>query len=112
MFFNQPVKITRVGKGSWVNGIWQEGAPSAFVIQTSLQPASRNDMELLPEGRRGRQTFALYCQHGLRMTDDNAGTNADRAEIYGDMYTIQHVENWANGLIPHYKAIATREAEQ
>ena len=111
--FRQPLTVTRDGgEGEWVNGIWQPGAPTTLTARCSVQPSNQNDMEMLPEGRRDRQAFTLYGRTELKMADDNAETNADRVEIYGDMFEVTHVERWTNGIINHFKSIVVKEAEQ
>lgn len=111
--FRQALTVTRDGgAGEWVDGIWVPGAPAVLTIRCSVQPSNQNDMEMLPEGRRDRQAFTLYGKAELKTADDNAGTNADRIEIYGAMFEVMHVARWTNGIINHFKSIAVKEAEQ
>lgn len=110
--FRRPLTVTREQPGQYVDGIWQPGTSETLTARCSVQPIGVNDMDLLPEGRRDRQAFALYGKTELRMADDNAETNADRVEIDGAMFEVVHVELWKNGIINHCRALVTKEAEQ
>jgi len=110
--FRRTLTVTRTNPGQYVDGIWQEGAASTFEGRYSVQPASPDDMQRLPEGRRGRDAYTLYGEPELLQADANAGTNADRVEIDGAMFEVGATQEWRNGIIPHHRAVVTREPEQ
>ncbi|TQE99496.1 MAG: hypothetical protein FKY71_08295 [Spiribacter salinus] len=110
--FRKPLTVQRQQPGEYVNGIWTPGGITPFTVQASVQPASPEDMERLPEGRRDRQSFMLYSDLALRAADDNTGVNADVVEIDGADYQVQMTAPWQNGVIPHNVALVTRKVEQ
>lgn len=110
--FRKPLVVTRVAAGGYVGGVWQEGAPVSIDIRASVQPTSPEDMELLPEGRRGRLAYTLFSDTELRTADSNTGTNADRVTIDGAVYEVSAVAPWQNSILPHYRAVVTLEPEQ
>lgn len=107
--FRKPVTVNRPGAGSYVDGFWQQGAPSQLTIQASVQPASQDDMELLPEGRRITGGYRLYTNDTLNLA---SGTqNADRVVINGADYEVMAEADWSNGIIPHKSYLVARVVE-
>jgi len=109
--FRRTLTVTRP-TGDYVDGIWVPGTPYTFEGRYSVQPASPDDMQRLPEGRRGRDAYTLYGEPELLQADANAGTNADRVEIDGATFEVGATQEWRNGIIPHHRAVVTREPEQ
>lgn len=113
MFFNQPITVTRAGTGSYVGGIWQDGAPiPPFTLQASVQPVTSNDVQMLPEGQRQREAYAVFTADALKIADDNAKTTADVVTVFGRAFETVHSEAWQNKLIPHHKAVIVLQQEQ
>lgn len=110
--FNQPIKIMRKTEGGFQNGMYVDGILEEFTVQTSVQPTWREDLVILPEGRRSEETYTLFCTDKILNENDNLIQKADLAEIYGEIYEVFHVARWQNGIIPHYKAIVIKLAEQ
>lgn len=105
--FRRPLEITRRAPGQYVDGIWQEGAETTLTIMASVQPATPDDMMMLPEGRRERSAYVLFTATPLR-TAVEGRHNADTLEIYGEAYEVTQVGVWQNNVLPHYRAIATK----
>lgn len=109
--FNQSFILRRATQGQYVDGYWQ----SSFVdttIEGSIQPTSQNDMQLLPEGRRGQEAYTLYTALPINIASDIASRTADRVLIYGREFEAVHREKWQNGIIPHYKTVVVKLLEQ
>ncbi len=92
------------------DGRWQETAAGTFSFEASVQPLSPRELKSLPEGRRASANFRLYTDYALRTVDDKNAKNPDRVIIidragFNRMYEVISVEDWGNGIIPHYKAI-------
>ena len=92
------------------DGRWIAGASSDAPIKASVQPASGDDLAILPEGLRQRRGKRVYTRTALLVGSLDDGTDADRLVIDGTVYQVQHVER-ERTVIPHYKAIALAEQE-
>lgn len=106
--FRRPLTVTRKSGGGYVDGIWQPGDETTITVKASVQPTSPDDMELLPEGRRDRQAFTLYCDTPLRVSGDVEGANADLVDIEGVSYEVSARRPWQNNIISHHVAVVTR----
>lgn len=106
-FRNTVVPVKRPPAGDYVDGVWVEGAPSNFDIKASVQPASGEDMESLPENRRTLATYRLYTD--IHLLENLEGVrNPDVVTLFGEDYEVTKVFPWRNGIIDHYKILATR----
>lgn len=94
------------------NGRWQESAAGSFSFEASVQPLSPREIKSLPEGRRAAASFRLYTNFALRTVDDKNARNPDRITIvdragFSRLYEVVSVEDWGNGIVPHYKAVVS-----
>lgn len=96
--------VSRPLQGQWVNGQWVESPAQKLALRGSVQPAGASDLKLLPEGRRTERSYTLYSSS--RMIE------GDKTTLFGEEYEILAVEVWQNGLIPHYKAVATKQQKE
>lgn len=106
--FRQAMTYTRLAAGTRVDGHWVEGAGVAATFYASKQPASGEDLQALPEGRRAGSVYALFTDTALRTADPENQVNADRVPIDGRDYEVLHVEPWQNGVLSHYKILVGR----
>lgn len=104
--FRKSVTVKRRAAGSYVAGVWTPGALTTTAIQASVQPASAEDMQRLPEGQRQTGAVRIYTNDALR-----TATGTQEADIVvteqGD-YEVSVAEAWSNGLIPHNFYLCTR----
>ena len=98
--FNKTLAGSRKGSGSYVGGVWVPGSAAQITIAASVQPASENELKLLPEGRREDGAYALRSKQEIRAEDV--------FPIYGDDHEVLRVQVWQNGVIPHYLGLAVR----
>lgn len=97
-------------------GYWVEGSSTDSSIVASVQPASGEELQVLPEGERTKRAIRVYTATELRTTDPQAGTSSDELVISGlvgiddGTYQVQHVEPYY-ALLAHHKAIAVRRQE-
>lgn len=105
--FRKDVTVKRPAAGSYVNGVWVEGAQSTLIIKASVQPATAEEMESLPEARRNLGVYKLYTDTQLQNLLENAN-NPDIVVIGGHDYEIMRCEPWQNNIVNHYKALAAR----
>lgn len=103
--FRRSLTGYRVTPGQYVDGIWQDGTESEITVTASVQPTSNDDVEALPEGRRQARNYTLITDDDLRGLTD---ANPDQVEIEGERYEVSAIQLWANGIIPHKRAVVTR----
>jgi len=102
--FTRTVTVTRNSSGSYVQGVWVQGATETFTITASIQPATGRDIDALPEGRREYRHVNVYTDTRLIPQDDDA--TGDVIDIDGENFEVVTVESWQLGGLPHYEAIA------
>ena len=102
--FNQTVRLQRPVLGEYIDGIWTEYPPIETEVQTSVQPVTPSQLQLLPEGRRLFAKFTLYSKQELR--------EQDNVYLRGAWYEILHVAPWQNKILPHYMAIAVKKQQE
>ena len=110
--FRQPLIVTRKTGGDFVNGIWTPGTTTDVDISASVQPASPDDMQRLPEGRRQEKAYVLRSDQELIETNDNAEQSADLVTIGGEDYEVVRCSRWQNGIINHFESLVVRQSEQ
>lgn len=92
------------------NGMWRDESEVQIQILASVQPASPEDLEMLPEGRRQARAFRLFTSQEIKA--GRADQNPDQVELFGERYEVLSAENWRNNIINHYSGIAVRLDEQ
>ena len=99
----------RIDAGEWVNGRWEDGEIEEIEMDASVQQATPNELMMLPEAVRTRETLKIYAEEELRISDEKAGIKADSIVHNGKEYQVQKVDNWSYGNdLPHYKAICVK----
>ncbi len=95
------------------NGYWSQGRfvqdtnPATIEIYASCQPASGQDMQSLPEGRRNKEAYVLYTATELFTADVKTKRSADQVKIGQYWYEVVKVGPFQSGVIPHYRAIVS-----
>ena len=104
-----PLNIIRSAAGSYVDGEWVEGTETNISIEVNIQPLKEAELMLLPEADRGKQWWKMYSASEIRMDKQGAsGWAADEFVYQGDRYKVMKVENYAMGILNHYRALAAR----
>jgi hypothetical protein len=92
-----------------------DGLPAAPVyvdgpsVAGSLQPASLEETEKMPEGFRSRVRYNFWSQQSLNYASEATGTPADHVVVGGTEYEVVDTEDWsASG--GYYKAVLARVA--
>jgi hypothetical protein len=98
--FDRLIPGTRKGAGVYTSGTWVPTAPTNISIRGSVQPASENELRLLPEGRREDGAYAIRSRSEIR--------TGDVFTIVGQAHEVIRAQVWQNGVIPHYLGIAVR----
>lgn len=89
----------RRAAGSYVAGLWVDGAPTDADIVASVQPASGRDLLRLPEGLRTRSTVAVITDDDLQTANETNEQTADRIVHLGEEWEVVTVEVWAMGAV-------------
>lgn len=104
--FRRPITIRRLAAGSYVDAVWVAGAASTVTIQASVQPASAEDIQRMPEGQRQTGAVKLFTNDALLTAKETQA--ADVVILPEGEYEVSVAEDWANGLIPHKHYICAR----
>lgn len=106
--FRKPLTVYRPSNGAYVNGVWVEsGDDVVLTINASVQPATTEDLQSLPESRRNLGAYRLYSSEPFQ-TITEGSKNPDIVQIYGDDYEIAESSPWQNGVQNHHKSLAVR----
>jgi len=85
-------------------------SPSTSVIFGTFQPLNGEELQLLPEGDRVRDTQKFYTEQEIRTVNELTETPADELEAYGQVYEVHRVERHGPGApLPHFKALLVRK---
>ena len=110
MSFRKPYTVKRTVAGSYVNGVYVEGAETTLTIQASVQPMSGNDLVAVPEGRRASDMVKLYTSTDLfSQGDTGSGQSPDRLVWLGKDYEISSKDVNQMSVISHYRYYAIKE---
>ena len=102
----EPITITRVAAGAYVNGEWVNGADSQIPIKAVVQNAQPDDLILLPEGTRSTEAVQIHTVTAIKTVSEVGATDADTFLYDGDTYRIYDV--FKRKIGNYYKAIAIR----
>jgi len=104
----EPVNITRVGIGSYVDGEWVDGPPTVIPIKAVVQNAQPDDLILLPEGTRSTEAVKIHTTTKINTISEVGETKADTFTYDGDTYKIYDV--FKRRIGNYFKAVAIRIA--
>ncbi len=104
LFNTRKIPIMRPLQGAYVGGIWTETPEQTLYFKGTVQPSRPSDMKILPEARRVERAYTLYSRSQFK--------EGDRTAIDNEEYEILAVEVWQNGILPHYKAVATKRQRE
>jgi len=112
LFNTHTLTVERKDPGNYINGRWIEGEPDTFTINTSWQPATGKDLEVLEEGKRLSVTFKAFPNTELFAADPKTNREGDFITgLDGYKYEVVFVAPNQNELINHYKVLAVRRKE-
>ena len=107
--FRRALTVTRQQPGQYVNGIWQPGSESTFTVRASVQPATPDDVALLPSGQENNQAFTLYSDTALHVANEINNTVGDVVDVDGLPYRAMARQPWQNAVVPHHKTVVVKE---
>lgn len=85
--------------------------PTDASFTGSVQPASDDDMQTLPEGDRAREGLRIYTTTELRVADESSGLPADEVVRGSVVYQVRKLRTYGH-LLDHYRAIVVRRPPQ
>lgn len=95
------------------DGRYVEGSITSSTLRGSLQPATGDDVETLPEGERSKRVRVLFTATELRTVDQSARTSADQVSVDGDWYEVRTVKPYGTTPLAHRRVVlvAVQESE-
>lgn len=102
--FRQPVVGVRKDPPTNVKGRFTPGSTTPINFTASIQPATGDELDALPEGLRENGMYRLYTDFALRTVNESTKKPADVIDYNSKKYKIVQVEPWQNNVISHYKA--------
>lgn len=103
--FSHCFTVIRRGGGEYVEGRWVEGEPRRFETTGSIQPATTEEIQALPEGTRadGAQTIWTTCDLKIGGLRDQ---EPDHVLFKGIEYEVRAEADWQHhGAFRRYVAI-------
>lgn len=108
--YGKPIFIERKEAGSYVDGLWVDGATSLLPFVASCQPLNGKELQAMPEGERVEKTRKFYIKNEVAIILGRYPQKDDviieGTEKYKITSTITH-----ELLLPHTKCIAIKCGE-
>lgn len=107
--FRRPLKVYRkVGVPELdEDGLFLEQDDKTITVMASVQPLKSNEMNALPEGRRGCRAVKVYSDVELYMPNQMNGRQSDRFYWLGVLFEVVASDPYQADVISHYRAYAT-----
>jgi len=103
--------VTRHAASSYVSGRWVAGSTSELTVRASIQPATADQLQRLPEALRTKEARAVFSTTKLLTANESTGGKADLVSIDGEDFEVQEVKDWGECYGPelaHWECIAVR----
>ena len=108
--FRRPLTIIRYGGEPVLDqatGKFVQQPEFQFRVNASVQPLRSNEMQALPEGRRGARAVKVYSDTELYKADQKSGVQADKFYWLGVLFEVVASDAYQADVISHYRAYAT-----
>ena len=107
------MKISSTEKGSYIKGRWVENRNKTETFKGTWQPASGRVLELLPTGKRNRETYVCYAPITMSFTsaDPQTGKSGDLIMWDNKIYEVTLASKWKNLIISHWELVCVRKTE-
>lgn len=106
MGFRTAQTVMRQTAGAYYRGEWANGVETVVTVYGSVQPVSGQELMVLPEGRRTRDTVKIYTDTELNTSENNQ--QADKILWRGHLYEVAMKAPYQSGVINHFKYYATK----
>lgn len=94
-------------------GRWVEGEPDLIPFKGSVQPAKGKELEILPDGKRNRETIKILTYPDLKFTvaEPREQRSGDIIIWKGKEYEVMVASPWEGPTKPHWELLATIKTE-
>jgi len=107
--FRRDITVYRRAAGSYAaGGLYQQGTETSFVITASVQPATGEALQALPEGQRNLETYAIYTDSELKVAGEAPASQGDQLLINGRRFEVQSQRDWQNNVVNHRVYLAQK----
>ncbi len=86
--FSEAITITRKAAGTYVNGVYVDGAVSTISAIGSIQPLSGREQLSLMELQHAKEIYKLYTSTEVFTVDEGTGKKADLVSFRGKVYEV------------------------
>lgn len=112
--FRKPILVWRKVLGEYTSsgdGTYTEPleTPIEFYVFGSVQPTTGKETDLLPEGRRGSESYTIYTDAELNTPDIEQP--CDQVELNDKRFDVLARADWKNDIINHYKYVVAAVQE-
>ena len=90
------VTVESTGPGGYVDGIYVEGTTSTFKTLASCQPASAEELQMLPEGERNKKIFKFISKKPIQTTQDRENLPADVIIFKSKRWRVIQGGDWSS----------------
>lgn len=90
----EKILVERETAGQYVDGLYVPGAVTTFKNFASVQPASDEEIQQLPEGERNKLIFKFIAKRPIRTTEDRKGQIADVILYDNTRWRVIGRANW------------------
>lgn len=88
------ITVERTSGGGYVDGIYQKGVVSTFKTICSVQQATPEELQNLPEGERNKDVRKFISKKAIRTASDRDGLIADVVLYKGFRFKIISAGDW------------------
>lgn len=99
--------VVRHRTGSLVKGVWVQGQVESGTFVGSVQPVRGKDLDLLPIGRRDTGSVKVYSNTPLEVASEGGNQPGDIVVWQGRQWEVVASLPYQNGVVDHYKYLAT-----
>lgn len=107
------VKISSSEKGHYERGRWVDVKNTTQSFKGTWQPDRGQMQELLPQGKRNRETYICYAPISMSFTayDPQNEDSADLIMWENKIFEVILASKWKNLIIPHWELVCVRKKE-
>lgn len=82
--------------GAYIDRKFVKNPPTIFKTLASVQPATSDEMLLLPEGERAKSILKFICKKPVYSVKDRDGLPADEISYKGSKYKVVDAADWSS----------------
>jgi len=91
---SQIITVERLSAGAYVDGLYVKGSTSTFKTLASVQQPTPKQLEILPEGEKGKDVKLFISKKRIRTTDDKRNLLADTIIYKSKRYKVINSADW------------------